>query len=249
MSTILEITSQSELSSYLASLAPSTVLVIYFYTPWTEYSTQMSTGMTTLSSRCQTTTPPTTSFVRINAKSLVDIAKEYNVSKAPYVVFLRDGQVIESIGGVDVSKVHVALERHVGVDNIAVPLPVDPTPSLEESKEAKEAMILRLTELVRSAPVMSFMKGTPKSPLCRFSRRLVAILDEHNIEYESFNILADEDIRQGLKEFGDWPTFPQLWIKGQLVGGLEIVREEIKTDPGFMRQCSVTEPVVLESSA
>jgi Grx4 family monothiol glutaredoxin len=70
---------------------------------------------------------------------------------------------------------------------------------------------------------MLFMKGTPSSPQCGFSRQLVGILRERSIKYGFFNILADEDVRQGLKEFAEWPTFPQLWVAGELVGGLDIV--------------------------
>jgi glutaredoxin-related protein len=68
-------------------------------------------------------------------------------------------------------------------------------------------------------------------------------LRERSIKYGFFNILADEDVRQGLKEFADWPTFPQLWVDGELVGGLDIVREEINADPDFMGQYSVSKPV------
>ncbi|CAI7607953.1 thioredoxin [Penicillium manginii] len=93
------------------------------------------------------------------------------------------------------------------------------------------------------------MKGTPKSPLCRFSRRMVAVLNEHDIKYDSFNILVDKGVREGLKEFGDWPTFPQLWVDGQLVGGLEIVREEVISDANFIRQYSVGKAVVTEKPA
>jgi Grx4 family monothiol glutaredoxin len=71
---------------------------------------------------------------------------------------------------------------------------------------------------------MLFMKGTPKSPVCRFSRRIVRILNDRGIVYDSFNVLTDEDVRHGLKEFAEWPTFPQLWVDGELVGGLDVVR-------------------------
>jgi Grx4 family monothiol glutaredoxin len=91
------------------------------------------------------------------------------------------------------------------------------------TKASQEALFARLTELVQEAPVMLFMKGTPKSPVCRFSRRIVRVLNDHKIMYSSFNVLSDEDIRQGLKAFGEWPTFPQLWVNGDLVGGLDVV--------------------------
>jgi Grx4 family monothiol glutaredoxin len=93
----------------------------------------------------------------------------------------------------------------------------------ETKEETKEELFKRLGELVKAAPVMLFMKGTPSAPQCGFSRQTVSILREKGIRYGFFNILADDDVRQGLKEFADWPTFPQLWVGGELVGGLDIV--------------------------
>ncbi|KAH7180258.1 hypothetical protein DER46DRAFT_582141 [Fusarium sp. MPI-SDFR-AT-0072] len=77
-------------------------------------------------------------------------------------------------------------------------------------KQSKEALTVRLIELAKVDPIMLFMKGIPKSPVCRFSRRIVRILNDRGIVYDSFNVLTDEDVRQGLKEFADWLTFPQL---------------------------------------
>jgi Grx4 family monothiol glutaredoxin len=87
----------------------------------------------------------------------------------------------------------------------------------------KSPLHSRLTSLVSAAPVMLFMKGTPSTPQCGFSRQVVAILRTHGVRYGFFNILADDEVRQGLKTFADWPTFPQLWVAGELVGGLDIV--------------------------
>ncbi|EXK24280.1 hypothetical protein FOMG_18982 [Fusarium oxysporum f. sp. melonis 26406] len=108
-------------------------------------------------------------------------------------------------------------------------------------EQSKGTLTARLTDLVKVAPVMLFMKGTPKSPVCRFSRRIVRILNDHDIAYDSFNVLTDEDVRHGLKEFADWPTFPQLWVDGELVGGLDVVREEFSANPNFLSQHSVKE--------
>ena len=103
----------------------------------------------------------------------------------------------------------------------------DPTtaPAMTSSatETSKEDITARLTNLVKAAPVMLFMKGTPSSPQCGFSRQLVGLLRERSVRYGFFNILADEDVRQALKEFADWPTYPQLWVGGELVGGLDIV--------------------------
>ncbi|KAL6703039.1 glutaredoxin [Coniothyrium glycines] len=108
-----------------------------------------------------------------------------------------------------------------------------------EQQTNKEELFQRLGELVKAAPVMLFMKGTPSAPQCGFSRQTVAVLREKGIRYGFFNILADDEVRQGLKEFADWPTFPQLWADGELVGGLDIVKEEFENDPEFLSQYSV----------
>jgi Grx4 family monothiol glutaredoxin len=94
----------------------------------------------------------------------------------------------------------------------------------------------RLSQLTNAAPCMLFMKGTPSAPQCGFSRQLVALLRENNVRYGFFNILADDEVRQGLKEFSDWPTFPQLYLKGELVGGLDIVKEELESDPSYFEE-------------
>jgi Grx4 family monothiol glutaredoxin len=96
----------------------------------------------------------------------------------------------------------------------------DPALLLEHTEESLTA---HLKHLVSSAPIMLFMKGTPKCPVCRFSRRIVRLLNDRGVEYDFFNVLTDESVRQGLKEFADWPTYPQLWVDGELVGGLDVV--------------------------
>ncbi|KDO75944.1 hypothetical protein CISIN_1g020081mg [Citrus sinensis] len=81
----------------------------------------------------------------------------------------------------------------------------------------------RLQQLLDSHPVMLFMKGTPEEPKCGFSRQVVDILKDEKVEFGSFNILSDNEVREGLKKFSNWPTFPQLYCKGELLGGCDIV--------------------------
>ncbi|MCJ1266709.1 monothiol glutaredoxin grx4 [Lobaria immixta] len=120
------------------------------------------------------------------------------------------------------------------------PTTVPETSSTEDQTEdPTEELNKRLAELVKAAPVMLFMKGTPSSPQCGFSRTLVGLLREKGVRYGFFNILADEEVRQGLKIFSTWPTFPQLYKNGELVGGLDIVKEELETDPNFFAEFSV----------
>ena len=100
--------------------------------------------------------------------------------------------------------------------------PDQQTPSDPQPEEAED-LTTRLTSLVSAAPVMLFMKGTPSAPQCGFSRQTVALLRERGVRYGFFNILADDEVRQGLKGFSEWPTFPQVYVSGELVGGLDIV--------------------------
>ncbi|WP_290732203.1 Grx4 family monothiol glutaredoxin [Halobacteriovorax sp. JY17] len=83
----------------------------------------------------------------------------------------------------------------------------------------------RIKALIGSSDIFLFMKGNAAMPQCGFSANSIAILDALNVKYNTFDILSDMDIRQGVKEFSNWPTYPQLYFKGQLVGGNDIITE------------------------
>jgi len=83
----------------------------------------------------------------------------------------------------------------------------------------------RIEEVVRNNDIVLFMKGTPLFPQCGFSSRAVAILDHLGVKYESVDVLQDPEIRAGIKDYSDWPTVPQLYIKGEFLGGSDIMME------------------------
>ncbi|MCL2448906.1 MAG: Grx4 family monothiol glutaredoxin [Polyangiaceae bacterium] len=83
----------------------------------------------------------------------------------------------------------------------------------------------RIEELIRTHSVMLFMKGTKQFPACGFSNAVVQILKKEGATFETFNILADPEVRQSLKEYSSWPTYPQLYIGGKFIGGCDIVTE------------------------
>ncbi|KAE8723032.1 Glutaredoxin 3 [Hibiscus syriacus] len=95
----------------------------------------------------------------------------------------------------------------------------------EKGIEKKEMLEDRLRSLISSSPVMLFMKGTPDAPRCGFSSKAVNALNEEGVSFSSFDILTDDEVRQGLKVFSNWPTFPQLYYKGELIGGCDIILE------------------------
>ena len=83
----------------------------------------------------------------------------------------------------------------------------------------------RIAEIVNGNDVVLFMKGTPLVPQCGFSSKAVAILEHLGVEYASVDVLQDMEVRQGIKAFSDWPTIPQLYVKGEFVGGSDIMME------------------------
>jgi monothiol glutaredoxin len=100
---------------------------------------------------------------------------------------------------------------------------------------------------VKSNDVVLFMKGTPQSPMCGFSGQIVQILDHLGVPYKGLNVLDSEELRQGIKAYSNWPTIPQLYVKGELVGGCDIVREMFQA--GELQEMLKGKGVVLHERA
>jgi Grx4 family monothiol glutaredoxin len=233
MSTLKELTTLTEWEEHVSALPSSTTLIIYFHAPWAAPCAQMATFLKTLAADYPATTPPTTSWVSVDGEELSDLSEKYGVTAVPFLAIQRGGVVLDTVSGSNVAKVRAAIETHLSpaaesgesAKKEAAPVTEPEVEKAEADLETtKEDLFKRLGDLVKAAPVMLFMKGTPSEPQCGFSRQMVAILRENAVKYGFFNILADDEVRQGLKEFAEWPTFPQLWMDGELVGGLDIVR-------------------------
>lgn len=100
----------------------------------------------------------------------------------------------------------------------------------------------RIAALVAEADVMLFMKGSPLFPQCGFSSRAIAILQHLGAEFESVDVLQDQEVRQGIKAFSDWPTIPQLYVKGEFIGGSDIMMEMYES--GELKELLVEKGVV-----
>ena len=241
--TLQPIESESAFNSHIASLPSSSLAVIYFQADWAQPCKQVSTILSTLASTYPSTTPPRISVVSLDAEEVGEGSEKYEVTQVPLVILQKDGKVVEAITGGDATRIRSAVEKHVPQDkkNVLPPAqkvtkPAPKEPAAEEAPQTNgnhangtteeapvEDLDTRLSTLVNAAPVMLFMKGTPSAPQCGFSRQTVSMLRERGVRYGFFNILADDEVRQGLKTFSDWPTFPQLYVDGEFVGGLDIV--------------------------
>ena len=105
----------------------------------------------------------------------------------------------------------------------------------------------RIRDEIGKNDVLLFMKGTPVFPQCGFSAAVVEVLSELGVKFNSVNILVDPEIRQGIKEFSQWPTIPQLYVKGEFVGGCDIIREMAET--GELAQLFKDKGVTLANAA
>ena len=159
---------------------------------------------------------PKLHFYKIQAEKVSKVAELFNVSVVPTFVFTQGGVVLDKIEGGNVALVAKRVEMlHLSLENKGT----------KNNIKTSSAMTDRLEKLINASPVMVFMKGSPKEPNCGFSKTLVALFETNKIPFGSFDILMDEDVRAGLKIHSDWPTFPQVYVHGSLIGGLDIVSE------------------------
>ena len=161
------------------------------------------------------------SFFKIEAENVSEVSEFLKVTVVPTFIALQNGRVIEKLEGVnptELAKLAKKLNEEVDLSHSIA----------TESQDQKQDNIdIKLKKIINVAPVMLFIKGSPSAPKCGFSRQIVEILQSNSIPFASFDILADEEVRAGLKVYSDWPTYPQLYVNGVLVGGLDIVKEMV----------------------
>jgi len=158
-------------------------------------------------------------FVKIEAEKYEELTEKFAVSAVPTFLFLKKGQVIDKIEGANGPE----LAHKVGVYSSASTS--SPTLSNSNSSSNSDQINERLRKLINHAPLMLFMKGSPFAPQCGFSAQMVDLLNKEGAKFDFFNILSDEEVRNALKVYSNWPTFPQLYMNGKLVGGLDICKE------------------------
>ncbi len=135
----------------------------------------------------------------------------------------------------------------VGLDGTDVAGPEGAPAGGSPQKEAKMSIEQFIDNEVKSNDVVLFMKGTPQFPQCGFSGQVVQILDHIGVGYKGLNVLESAELRNGIKEYSNWPTIPQLYVKGEFVGGCDIVREMFQA--GELQQLFADKGVAVEASA
>lgn len=158
-------------------------------------------------------------FVQIEAEELPEVSEKYDVAFVPVFVLIKAQKEVGRVEGANAPALTKTIQHHA--TSFVAPIITEN----HSHKNSEEDLNSRLKTLINSAPCILFMKGSPSEPRCGFSRTIVDILAKHNVKYNHFDILSDDEVRQGLKKFSNWPTFPQLYASGELMGGLDIVRE------------------------
>ncbi|OMJ10069.1 Monothiol glutaredoxin-S17 [Smittium culicis] len=236
-SNLVSLADEKELIDLLAQNVP---VIIHFHASWAELSLRSKDVISALSRKNSSL-----KFVTIDADTFPDIVEAYNVEFVPSTLFVVGKSLVNSSTASSPAEINSFVSA--SMSNQLPSQKSNPSGSINSttisnssseykvssasiSSETKISLNQRLEKLVNEKPVMVFIKGTPNVPRCGFSKKLINILKSNHISFGSFDILTDEDVRQGLKEFSNWPTFPQLYISGELIGGIDIVQEMIDND-------------------
>uniref|UniRef100_A0A8C0HN72 Glutaredoxin 3 n=1 Tax=Buteo japonicus TaxID=224669 RepID=A0A8C0HN72_9AVES len=186
------------------------LVVVHFWAPWAPQCAQMNEVMAALAKEHTQVT-----FVKLEAEAVPEVSEKYEISSVPTFLFFKNSQKVDRLDGAHAPELTKKVQRHASSSSV----------SAGSNDSVKEDLNVRLKKLINAAPCMLFMKGSPKEPRCGFSKQMVEILNKHGISFSSFDIFSDEEVRQGLKTYSNWPTYPQLYVAGELIGGLDIVKE------------------------
>jgi len=195
-----------DVQQYDKLIASDKVSVILFSAEWAEQCNQVLEALNTLAAKIEFNS--SLQFANVPAEDLSEISLKHQIEAVPTVLYIRKGTAVDRIDGVDIATLAAKCHSLAGV-----------------VEDTKASLNDRLKQLINRSKVIVFMKGDRNAPRCGFSKQLIAILNETGAPYDTFDILTDEDVRQGLKVYSDWPTYPQVYVKGELIGGLDIIKE------------------------
>lgn len=207
---LTNLTSQEQFEEYVK---PPTLSVVHFYADWASQCGQMNDVMEELSNQAEF---EGVKFFKILAEEVPDISIKYKITAVPTFLLIFQSREVGRVDGANTGELQKKIKQCQNIKESPVPI---------HAAAPAQDLHSRLKSLINHAPVMLFMKGTGLEPRCKFSRAIIDILNSLNAEFSTFDILNDEEVRQGLKDFSKWPTYPQLYVKGELIGGLDIVKE------------------------
>lgn len=202
-------------SDYNQAIAAPVMAVVHFMADW---APECATIKAVLEELEKDPALAEVKFYQLQAESLAEISMKHEIVAVPTVLLFRQGKAIDRVDGVNAAELTKKVKAHAATK---LPLGTVPVP--------KEDLDTKLKRLINANKCMLFMKGHPDEPKCGFSRQTVGLLAGIDAQYGTFDILTDDEVRQGLKTYSNWPTYPQLYIDGELIGGLDIIKEMMET--------------------
>jgi Grx4 family monothiol glutaredoxin len=151
-------------------------------------------------------------FINVAIEEIPEVAQQHEIEAVPTVIFFQNNKAVHRIDGIDIADFTATVKKLAGDSS---------------APSGGNSLNDRLKALINKSKVMVFMKGDRSTPRCGFSKQLIQILNDTKVTYETFDILSDEEVRQGLKTYSDWPTYPQVYVNGELQGGLDIIKEMV----------------------
>ncbi|KAH8274017.1 hypothetical protein KR044_008097 [Drosophila immigrans] len=201
---VLTVASSEEYQKYISA---DKTTVALFSAPWAEQCAQVNDVLTELANILG----DKLQFITLDAEKFPEISMKHQIEAVPTVIFFNKDSAVDRVDGVDVAAISSKSKKLAE--------------SASSAAATGQTLEDRLKSLINKAPLMVFMKGDRNAPRCGFSKQLIAIVNDTKLPYETFDILSDEEVRQGLKTYSDWPTYPQVYVKGELIGGLDIIKE------------------------
>lgn len=193
------------------------LVVVHFYADWAEECKNMNDVLDELAVQADL---KDVKFTKVLAEDFPEISMKHKIEAVPTFLLFRGGNQVDRVDGANAADLTQKVRKHAGKI----------LPSTANSKPVEEQDLnVRLKTLINQSPVMLFMKGSPQEPKCGFSRQMITLLDSLKTSYKTFDILQDNAVREGLKVYSKWPTYPQLYVNGELVGGLDIAKELVAT--------------------
>lgn len=218
--------------------------VLFFWAPWHDQCRVGGPMDTIFESLAEATTKgnpgdDAVEFWKIEAEEYPQLCQQYTVTYIPtFLMVDTNGAVVDRVeGSNDPARLTMAVRSFVVLQQPALQQQKQPSTTEANNPSRSTSTTTSITTqppitatmdleaLTQRSPVMLFMKGLPSQPRCGFSRQMCNLLDKYDITYDAYDILTNEEVRQGLKEFSDWPTYPQLYIQGEFIGGLDICKE------------------------
>ncbi|CAG8533569.1 12652_t:CDS:2 [Dentiscutata erythropus] len=218
MANLIDLTPDVDLKKFVEEHKNSAI-VLNFWAEWANACVQMNEVFAELAKKYTTL-----KFIKIEAEKFSDISESFEIAAVPAFIILKNGKISDRVDGANAPELTNTVSKYAKATTGST---IKNASDLQKTNR-KVDLNTYLKELTNSSPVMAFIKGTPSQPRCGFSRQIIEILNDHKVKFGSFDILSDEEVRQGLKEYSKWPTYPQLYISGELIGGLDVVKEMIE---------------------